>query len=153
MDLKIEAEMWRDTLFAVMKDLWTEVALFMPNLVGAVVIILLGYFISKLIKYIVSAFLKKIRVDSASEKVGIKEALNKAGMTIEPSEIVGKIAFWIIMLTFIISASETLGLNKVSQTIESLVLYLPKVIGASLIAVIGLFLAHFVRNLIRSGVQ
>ena len=57
------------------------------------------------------------------------------------------------MLTFVISASETLGLDKVSQTIESLVLYLPKVIGASLIAVIGLFLAHFVRNLIRSGIQ
>jgi small-conductance mechanosensitive channel len=153
MDLKIEAEMWRDTIFAILKDLWTEVALFTPNLVGALVIVLLGYFFSKFIKFVVSGFLKKVRVDSASEKVGIKEVLNKAGLTIEPSEIVGKIAFWIIMLTFIISASETLGLEKVSQTIESLVLYLPKVIGASLIAVIGLLLAHFVRNLIRSGVQ
>ena len=153
MDFKIEAEVWKDTVVAILKDLWTEVALFAPNLVGALVILLIGYLISRIIKFIVSAFLKKIKVDSASEKVGIKEALNKTGITIDPSEIVGKIAFWIIMLTFIISAAETLGLEKVSQTIESLVLYLPKVIGASLIAVIGLLLAHFVRKVIRSGVQ
>ncbi len=153
MDFKIEAEMWKDTIIAVMKDLWTEIALFTPNLIGAIIIVLVGYLISKFIKFIVSAFLKKIKVDSASEKVGIKDTLNKTGITMEPSEIVGKIAFWIIMLTFIISAAETLGLEKVSRTIESLVLYLPKVIGASLIAVIGLLLAHFVRNLIRSGVQ
>ena len=153
MDFKIEAEMWRDTILAILKDLWTEVALFTPNLVGALIIVLLGYLISKVVKFVVSAFLKKVRVDSASEKVGIKEVLTKSGIAIEPSEIVGKIAFWIIMLTFVISAAETLGLEKVSQTIESLVLYLPKVIGASLIAVIGLLLAHFVRNLIRSGVQ
>ena len=93
MDLKIEAEMWRDTVLAILKDLWTEVALFAPNLVGALVIVLIGYFISKFIKFIVSAFLKKVRLDSASEKVGIKEALSKTGVTIEPSEIVGKIAF------------------------------------------------------------
>lgn len=153
MDFKIEAEVWKDTVVAILKDLWTEVALFAPNLVGAIVILLIGYLISRIIKFVVSAFLKKIKVDSASEKVGIKDALNKTGITMDPSEIVGKIAFWIIMLTFVISAAETLGLERVSQTIESLVLYLPKVIGASLIAVVGLLLAHFVRKLIQSGVQ
>jgi len=152
-DFKMEVEMWKETFISVIRELWTEIALFAPNLVGALIILLLGYILSKLLKVIVTTFLKKIRIDVASEKVGIKDTLSKTGITITPSEIVGKIVFWIFMLTFVISAAETLGLQQVSQTIDSFVLYLPKVIGASLIAVIGLVLAHFVRDLVRSGVE
>ncbi|MBC8283748.1 MAG: mechanosensitive ion channel [Nitrospinae bacterium] len=153
MDFKIEVEMWKETFISVIGKLWTEIALFTPNLVGALVILILGYFVSKLLKVIVSTFLRKIQIDLASEKVGIKESLSKTGITITPSEIVGKIVFWIFMLTFVISAAETLGLEQVSQTIDSFVLYLPKVLGASLIAVIGLVLAHFVKDLVRNGVE
>ena len=153
MDFKMEVEMWKETFISVIRELWTELALFTPNLVGALLILILGYFVSKLLKVIVSTFLRKVRIDAASEKVGIKDTLNKTGITITPSEIVGKIVFWIFMLTFIISAAETLGLEQVSQTIDSFVLYLPKVIGASLIAIIGLVLAHFVRDLVHSGVE
>ena len=145
--------MWKETFIAVIRELWTEIALFAPNLVGALLILILGYFVSKLLKVIVSTFLRKVQIDVASEKVGIKETLSKTGITITPSEIVGKIVFWIFMLTFIISAAETLGLQQVSLTIDSFVLYLPKVIGASLIAIIGLVLAHFIRDLVRSGVE
>ena len=153
MDFKVEVEMWKETFVSVIRELWTEIALFTPNLVGALLIIILGYFVSKLLKVIVSTFLRKIRIDVASEKVGIKETLNKTGITTTSSEIVGKMVFWIFMLTFIISAAETLGLQQVSQTIDSFIRYLPKVIAASLIAVIGLVLAHFVRDLVRGGVE
>lgn len=153
MDFKMEVEMWKETFISVTRELWTEIALFAPNLVGALIILILGYFVSKLLKVIVSTFLRKVRIDVASEKVGIKDTLNKTGITITPSEIVGKIVFWIFMLTFVISAAETLGLQQVSVTIDSFVLYLPKVIGASLITVIGLVIAHFIRDLVRSGVE
>jgi len=152
-DLKMEVEVWRETFISVIRELWTEIALFTPNLVGALLILILGYFVSKLLKVVVSTFLRKIRIDVASEKVGIKETLSKTGITTNSSEIVGKMVFWIFMLTFIISAAETLGLQQVSQTIDTFILYLPKVIAASLIAVIGLFLAHFVRDLVRGGVE
>ncbi len=153
MNLKMEVEMWKETFIAVIRELWTEIALFAPNLVGALLILILGYLISKLLKVIVSTFLKKVQIDVASEKVGIKATLNRAGIVITPSDIVGKIVFWIFMLTFVISAAETLGLRQVSLTIDAFVLYLPKVIGASLIAIIGLVLAHFIRDLVRSGVE
>jgi len=149
----MEVEMWKETFISVIGELWTEVALFTPNLAGALLILILGYFVSKLLKVVVSTFLKKIRIDVACEKVGIKDTLNKTGITINSSEILGKIVFWIFMLTFIISAAETLGLEQVSKTIDSFIVYLLKVIAASLIAVIGLVLAHFVKDLVRSGVE
>ena len=153
MDFFMEFGTWKDTIITVIGKLWTEIALFAPNLVGALLILIFGYFVSRLLKVIVSAFLRKVRIDSASERVGIKDTLEKTGIKITASEIMGKIVFWVFMLTFIISAAETLGLEQVSQTIDAFVLYLPKVIGACLIAVIGLVLAHFVRDLVRSGVE
>jgi small-conductance mechanosensitive channel len=68
-----------------------------------------------------------------------------------PSQIVSRLVFWILMLTFLLSAVETLGLEAVTATIDRLIAYLPNVIAAAFIVVIGLLLARFVRNLVASG--
>ena len=70
-----------------------------------------------------------------------------------PSDIVGKLVFWLFMLTFLISAAETLGLENVSSTINFFVEYLPNVIAATLISVLGLLLAYFVRTVIETTAE
>ncbi|MDE0284793.1 MAG: mechanosensitive ion channel, partial [Gammaproteobacteria bacterium] len=57
------------------------------------------------------------------------------------------------MLTILISASETLGLENVSRTINTFVEYLPNVIAAALIVVLGLLLAHFVRTVVETATE
>jgi hypothetical protein len=61
--------------------------------------------------------------------------------------------FWVLMLTFIVSAADTLGLPNVSQTIDAFVLYLPNVVAAAVIMVVGMTVASFVRDLVRGGAQ
>ena len=82
--------------------------------------------------------------DTASEKTGLRETMQNVGIELSASHVVGKLVFWLFMLTFLISAADALGLQNVSRTINSFVAYLPNVIGATVIVVVGLMLANFV---------
>ena len=73
------------------------------------------------------------------------------GIQTSASAIFGKIVYWLIFLTFMISAADALSLPRVSSTIDDFVLYLPKLIGAMLVVIIGLFAAHLVRTAIESA--
>lgn len=78
------------------------------------------------------------------------ESMEKIGIRRTASEIVGLFVFWFFMLTFLMSAAEALGLENVTKTIDSFVGYLPKVVGATVIPVVGLLIAGFVRSAIRT---
>jgi small-conductance mechanosensitive channel len=116
-------------------------------------ILVVGYFMAKFIGFVLSSLLKNVGFDKLSTKVGIIVILKKAGIKHSPSEIVGAIGFWIIMLTFLVTATESLGLERVSSTIDEVVLYLPRVIAAALIFIVGLFLSSFSRDIVRSSAE
>ncbi|WP_185235363.1 mechanosensitive ion channel family protein [Teredinibacter franksiae] len=148
-----KVNIWSETLLTIMTTLWAKLAGFLPNLVGAILLLVVGYFISRMVGFILAKGLERTGFNKLSEKVGVAATLTRANITLSVADIVGKLAFWIIMLTFLVTATETLGLPRVSETIDEFVLYLPKVIAAALILIIGLFVAHFVRDLIRSGAE
>ena len=144
---------WGETILTIMTTLWAKLAGFLPNLIGAIVLLVIGYFISRMVSFILAKGLSKSGLNGLSQKVGVAATLDRANINVDASDIIGKLAFWIIMLTFLVTATEALGLPRVSETIDELVLYLPKVIGSALILIIGLFVAHFVRDLIRSSAE
>jgi small-conductance mechanosensitive channel len=136
-----------------MNTLYTKLMSFLPNLAGAIFMLVAGYFIAKIISVIISKLLDKIGINKLSKTAGITGALDRSGVKTTPAKMIGVIVFWIIMLTFIISAADALGLERVSATIDDFVLYLPKVIGAALVLLIGLLVAHFVRTGVRSAAE
>ena len=145
--------LWGETILTIMTTLWGKIAGFLPNLVGALLLLVIGYFIAKAISFVLAKGLDRAGFDDFSAKVGIADILKKASVKLTASDIVGRIIFWIILLTFLITATEALGLPRISETLDEFLLYLPKVIGAALILIIGLFVAHFVRDLVRSGAE
>lgn len=151
--MKQEIDIWAETVLAVMTTVWSKVAGILPNLFAAAAIMVIGYFIARFFGFILSKLLNKIGFDSLSGKVGVVATLERAGIKLSPSQIVGALGFWIIILTFLVTATESLGLPRVSATIDDVVLYLPRVIAAAIILVIGLFLANFLRDIVRSGAE
>ncbi len=150
---RITDVMGAEVIIDSLRELLNKVAAFVPQLIGAIVILLLGYFIAWAVKKVLTKVLKKIHLDDASERVGLAEVLKKAQLRSTASEIMGKILFWVVFLTLLIPATETLGLEKVSETIDSLINYLPNVLGAALIVVVGLVVAYFVRNIVWSAAE
>lgn len=146
-------DIWGETILTIMTTLWAKLAGFLPNLLGAILLLVIGYFIAKFVGFVLAKGLNKTGFNELSKKVGVAATMTRANITLDAAEIIGKLAFWIIMLTFLVTATEALGLPRVSETIDKFVLYLPKVIAAALILIIGLFVAHFVRDLIRSGAE
>lgn len=141
----------KETVLGPMMGLWTKVAEFAPNIVAALLLLVVGYFIAKLIGAAVRKLLEKIGLDKLTESSGIASAVQSTGFEASASAIFGKIVYWLIFLTFLISAADTLGLPRVSSTIDDFVLYLPKLIGALLVVIIGLFAAHLVRTAVETA--
>lgn len=141
------------TTMGLWKGLWAKIIAFVPNILGAVILLCVGYLLSKLLRRLVTTLLQRIGFDRASVRIGLQTALEQAGIRATAGEILGHVIFWVLMLTFIVSAADTLGLPNVSQTIDAFVLYLPNVLGAAVIVVVGMTVASFVRDFVRGGAE
>ncbi|MGI1678835.1 MAG: mechanosensitive ion channel [Cellvibrionaceae bacterium] len=144
---------WAAPLVTVVTTFWEKIAAFLPSLLAAIVIVIVGYLIAKLLHFVVVRLLNTLGLNTLSIRAGINEVLDKAGIKSSVPEMVGKLIFWIILLTFLVSAAEILGLSRVSSAIDQLTSYLPKVIGACLILIVGFFLANLIRDLVRGSAE
>ena len=140
---------WQNSLEASLEAIWTKFAEYTPNLFGTILLLLVGYLVSKAVSGFSKKILRTIGIDKASEKIGLHKSLENIGVKLKSSDLFGVVFFWLVMLIFIISASETLNLSKITDTIDGFIRYLPNIIGAGLIFILGLMVAQFFKNIIR----
>jgi len=146
-----DVEAWRQVLVNSLTEFAATTAVFLPSLIATLVVLGVGWLVSRLVAAVSERVLLQLGLDRAAARLGVSGTLRKAGVSLPPSRIVARLVFWILMLTFLLSAVETLGLSAVTATIDRLIAFLPKVIAAGLIFVLGLLLARLVRNLVSSG--
>lgn len=128
-----------------------KLAGFIPNLLGALVVVLLGFVIAKLLDALLSKLLAKVGLDRLMGGTGLTKLLARVGIQVPVSTLVGKIVYWFVLLVFLVSAAESLGLQRVSATLDVLALYLPKVFGAALVLIVGVLLAQLVNSVVRGA--
>jgi hypothetical protein len=146
-----DVEAWRQVLVKSLTELGATVGAFLPALVATLVIVVVGWLVSRLVAAVSERLLLQVGLDRVGARLGISETLREAGLTAPLSRIIARLVFWVLMLTFLLSAVETLGLSAVTATIDRLIGFLPNLIAAGLIFVLGLLLARLVRNLVSSG--
>jgi hypothetical protein len=144
-------EAWRQVIVTSVTELGRTLAGFLPSLVGMLVILGVGWCIAKLVEAVSRRVLDRVGLDRTSERLGVADTLRDAGILRGPSQLIARLLFWLLMLTFLLSAFETLGLTAVTATIDRVIAYLPNVIAASLIVIVGLLIARFAGNLVSSG--
>jgi hypothetical protein len=151
MDAMLDLEAWRQVTLNSLSELAARVARFLPGMIGALLILLVGWIISKVIGAVATRALHRFGLDRAAERLELSGPLKRAGLGDRPSAIVGRLLYWILLLTFLVSAVETLGLTAVTSTIDRLIGYLPNVAAAGLMLVIGLLVGKLAGNLVSSG--
>ena len=140
-------------LVDAMASVWTPIAAFIPRLFGAMVVVLLGFVVAKFLDTLLSKLLGKIGLDRLMAGTGLTKLLSRAGIQVPVSTLIGKIVYWFVLLIFLVTAAESLGLERVSATLDVLALYLPKVFGAALVLLAGVLLAQLVSGLVRGAAE
>ncbi|MEM1326404.1 MAG: mechanosensitive ion channel domain-containing protein [Bacteroidota bacterium] len=139
---------WTELLFESLKAFGERTMSSIPYILGALLILLLGWLFAKLISAGVTRLLKVIKFDGFSDRVKASEMLKKANITAAPSKLIGKFIYWLLMLLVIMTASDALGWSAVSSEISNLLGYLPQLFVAIVFFVVGLYIAAFVRDII-----
>ena len=125
---------------------------FLPQLVGAIIILVLGWIIAGLLAGLVEKVLKTIGFEKAAESTGIAGFVKQAGSDWTVSKVVAEIVKWFIRLIALQAAASILGMTQISEIINSILLWLPNLIVALAIVVLGAFLANFVSKIVRGTV-
>jgi hypothetical protein len=92
---------WSQITTQALYDAWESVLLFLPNLIGAIIIFIIGWIIAIWIGKLVSSILNKLKFNSIFERTGWKDALANADIKVEPSGFIGAIFKWILVFVFL----------------------------------------------------
>lgn len=130
-----------------------EFALYAPKILGALIIIILGFIIASVLRSITRTVLRWVGFAKIADKTELDLLLTKMSITRSPSSMVASIVYWVVVLIFLMAAFDTLGLTAVTATLRDLLAYIPNVVAAAITLVIALLLGRFVRKFIIVGLE
>jgi hypothetical protein len=124
---------------------------FVPALLGALVILFAGYLLAKLIEKGTDRFLRRIHLNRMLARGGVMEAIERSGSHLNPTRVVSNLVFWLVMFVVLVVATNALGLDSLANVFSELVGYIPSVIAAIVIIIVGIVLGDFVGGLIMAS--
>ncbi len=117
--------------------------LFLPNLISATLLLIIGLFLGWLIRKIISRLLMILKVEEFSERHGINNILIKSGIKEKLSSLAGRLTGWLVFFIFLIISLSTLNVPAIERLLERFFLYLPNLFVAVIILLIGYLLSNF----------
>lgn len=142
---------WKQVFVDSFQEAFYQVATWLPNLLVMLVLLVVGYVISRLLGGITRAGSEALGVQAAAERSGLAASMQQVGIDRRVSSILGQIVFWMTMSVFLAAAFNTLGLETVSIAIENVVAYIPRLLVAAVVIIIGLLVAAFLRGVVATS--
>lgn len=138
----------QETLLARLEEGIIQIFEFLPRLAAALGILMAGFAIAKMIERGTDLGLHKIGFDRWMREGGVTEALERAGTRLDPSSALAKLVFWTVMVLVIVLSAIPLRIEAVSTIFPVLFAYIPNVIAAVIVLVLGILLGEFVKDLV-----
>lgn len=132
------------------KAMLIKIMSYIPAMAGAIVILIVGWLVAKLLENVIVRVLKAIRLDVASDKAGIAKVLLQGEVRISLSELIGALIYWVVILVVIATALNALNLAVAAEMVSKLVDYVPNILGAIFIILAGAILANFIAAMVRT---
>ncbi len=137
-------EFWEKALLAPLETLSRNVLAVLPNVLAMSIILLVGLVAAWSIGHVVERLLRVIGLDLLSNRLGVSAALARGGVKTDPSHLVGRTAYWLVVAFAIMAGLGALNLQPLNQFAQSFLAYLPRLFTAALILVVGYLLSNFV---------
>ncbi|TMH36211.1 MAG: hypothetical protein E6H66_05725 [Betaproteobacteria bacterium] len=133
-----------DVFWDPVRSFLTQAGDIFPRILLAIVILILGWLVAKLVRFVVVKGLRAINFNVLTEKAGLDTFLKQGGGETDTTAILGLLVYWLIILTALLTASNTVGLTAVSDLMLRVVLFVPRVIVAVIILAFGAYFARFI---------
>ena len=142
-----------DVVYNSLTGLWYAVIAFLPKLIAALVVFLVGWLIAVLAAKMAYYIIRVLRLDEALERVGFKTVWERTGFDLDSAHFFGELVKWFFVVVFLMSAVSILGLTEISEFLRTVVLYIPNVIVAAFILLIGILVARFLEGLVVASMR
>lgn len=137
-----------ETVEDMFSGMWSGFLAFVPGMILFILIILIGYLISKFAKFLTTKVLVKMGFEKAMRKIGITQQIRKLGLK-NVSTFIGTLVFWFIFVMFIQIGLDFAGIHTLTAIVTPIVLFIPRVIIAVIVIVVGLYVAELVIKFLR----
>ena len=142
-----------DIVRTSLTTLWSGVAGFVPRFIAALVVFLVGWLIAVLLGKLAYHIVRVLHLDNGLTKVGFRRAWERSGFRLDTPKLFYELVKWFFIVVFLMAATNILNLTQVSDFLQTVVLYLPNVIIAAVILLIGILVANFMEGVVRASVK
>jgi len=129
-----------------LRSFWMELSASLPRILGAVLLLIVGWILARIVRKATVKLLKLLRLDVVAEKAGIEDFLLRGGVRYTAVTIVASLLYWFILFTVMLAVLNSLGLDAAAELFNKVILYIPNVIVAVLVLIFGALFAKFVQG-------
>jgi len=133
------------------EDAFSKLLSFIPNLLGGLVILVVGYFVAKILGNLVGRLLGRVGFDGWMERAGVSSVLQRSGTGLTASAMLGKVVFWFVFLISFTMFASALGVPEISNFMSDMLGYIPRIFAAIVIVCLAALFANFLAAIIRGA--
>ena len=138
-------------LTKIFEDLIMKFGAAIPKVLGALVVFILGRIIAKTVARLIKKLLSTIGIDKLAERLNEIDIIEKSNFKLVPSVMLSQVVYYLLLFIFIIAATDILGMPAVSQLMTDLLNYIPYLLSAFIVLVIGIFVADFIKGIVHTA--
>ena len=141
---------WDAILLEPIRVFFDQLVGFLPNLLAVLAILIVGWIVARLIKTGLVRLLGAVKADSVAERIQLAEMLARGGIERTFSQLVGALAYWVVMLVVLVAALNALQLTATAELLQRLVGFLPTIVTAIVVLILGILAAGFLGATVRA---
>ncbi len=145
---------WGTVFTSSLEGVWYGVVAFVPTLIIAVIVFVIGWVLATLVEKIVEGIFRSLKVDAALKSAGLDDVMKRAGHSLNSGHFIGSLVKWFIIIVFLIASFDILGLTQVNLFLKDVVLtYLPQVIIAVLVLMVAAVIGETMQKVVMASAR
>ena len=146
-------ETWNEAIQDSLHSLWEKIITFLPELLGALIVLLLGLVLAHFLSKLARKLVELTKVDNLVKKIDAAEKLKASGLKLDFAALIAWIVKWFIIVVTLMAVVDILNLEKINEFLQDVARFLPNVIVAVIILAIGLVVGQFVSDVIEKSAK
>lgn len=142
---------WSGILIEPARIVLAQIGQFLVNVLLVIIILIIGWVISKTLKTLIVQLLKAVKLDELSSRLELDKLLKKGGIPHSLSELISVIFYWLALLVTFVVAVNAIGLTIAADLLNRITLYIPNIIAAIFILILGMFVATVLKNIVQTA--